>query len=114
ALRGDAAGRGSAMTPFTGTWPLVRLILRRDRVIMPAWVLVLALLPLSTASATAALYTTDAARQGYIDDLGKSALLIAFYGPKPPPNLGALIFWRLATGMLVMAIIGVLVVVRHT
>jgi ABC-2 type transport system permease protein len=102
------------MTPFAGTWPLVRLILRRDRMIMPAWVLVLALLPLSTASATAALYTTDAARQGYIDDLGKSALLIAFYGPKPPPNLGALIFWRLATGMLVMAIIGVLIVVRHT
>jgi polyether ionophore transport system permease protein len=102
------------MNAFAGTWPLTRLILRRDRVLMPAWVLVMALLPLSTASATAALYPTDAARQGYIDDLGKSALLIMFYGPKPSPSLGALIFWRLATGMLVMAIIGVLVAVRHT
>jgi ABC-2 type transport system permease protein len=102
------------MSSFVGTWPLVRLILRRDRVIMPIWVLVMAALPLSTASATAALYTTDAARQGYIDDLGKSALLIMFYGPRPSPSLGALIFWRLATGMLIMALIGVLVVIRHT
>ncbi|MGZ4625681.1 MAG: hypothetical protein ACXV3S_05210 [Kineosporiaceae bacterium] len=80
------------MTVFAGTWPLTRLILRRDRVIMPAWVLVMALLPLSLASATAALYTTDAAQQGYIDDLAKSELLIMVYGPKPPPSLGALIF----------------------
>jgi ABC-2 type transport system permease protein len=102
------------VNPFAGTRHLVRLILRRDRVIMPVWVLAMAALPLATASGTAALYTTDAARQGYIDDLGKSALFIAFYGPKPSPSLGALIFWRLATGMLIMAIIGVLVVVRHS
>ena len=73
------------MTAFAGTWQLTRLILRRDRVIMPAWVLVVALFPLSLASATAALYTTDAARQGYIDELAKSELLIMFYGPNRRP-----------------------------
>jgi ABC-2 type transport system permease protein len=102
------------VTSFAGTWTLARLALRRDRVLLPAWVLVLAALPVSTASATAALYPTDAARQGYIDELGRSALLIMFYGPRPSPSLGALIFWRIATGMLIMAIIGVLVVIRHT
>jgi ABC-2 type transport system permease protein len=102
------------VTAFAGTWTLARLALRRDRVLLPAWVLVLAALPVSTASATAALYPTDAARQGYIDDLGRSAALIMFYGPRPAPSLGALIFWRMATGMLLMAIVGVLVVVRHT
>lgn len=102
------------MSAFAGTWPLVRLILRRDRVIMPIWVLVLASLPISGTSATAALYKDEAALQGYVRDLGRSALLILFYGPEPPPTLGAVMNWRLATGILVMAVIGVLVVIRHT
>src|SRR4051794_21382426 len=102
------------MTALAGTWPLARLALRRDRILLPAWVIVLGGLPVSTASATAALYPTQGGRQGYIDELGRSALLVLFYGPRPSASLGALIFWRMATGMLIMAIIGVLVVVRHT
>jgi len=103
------------VTAFAGTWLLARIALRRDRVLLPAWVLVLGALPVTTASTTAALYPTQAGRQGYVDDLGRSALLIAFYGPKPATaSLGALVFWRMASGMLIMAIVGVLVVVRHT
>ena len=41
-------------------------------------------------------------------------MLIAFYGPRPSPGLGALVAWRYATGMLVLGIVAVLVVVRHT
>ncbi len=102
------------MSAFTGTWPLARLALRRDRVLLPVWVLLLAVLPVTGAAATAGLYPTDAARQGYIDDLASSAALIAFYGPSPSPSLGALVAWRYATGMLILAIVAVLVVVRHT
>jgi ABC-2 type transport system permease protein len=102
------------MTELTGTGALVRLILRRDRVLMPIWILVMSLLPLGLASGTASLYPTDAARQGYIDDLGSSSLLIMFYGRTPEPSLGSLIFWRSATGMVVMALIGLLTVIRHT
>ncbi|GIH04870.1 exporter of polyketide antibiotics [Rhizocola hellebori] len=103
------------MTAFTGTGSLVRLILRRDRVLMPIWMLFMAVLPLSLASGTAAIYKTDAERQGYIDDLGSSPMLILFYGQKPSdPNLGALIFWRSATGIVIMALIAVLFVIRHT
>jgi ABC-2 type transport system permease protein len=102
------------MTSLAGTWPLARLALRRDRILLPVWVIVLGGLPVSTASATAALYPTQAGRQGYIDELGRSALLVLFYGPRPSASLGALIFWRMATGMLIMSIVGVLVVVRHT
>ena len=58
------------MTSLAGTWPLARLALRRDRILLPAWVIVLGGLPVSTASATAALYPTQAGRQGYIDELG--------------------------------------------
>src|SRR5258706_3871957 len=103
------------MNAFTGTGSLVRLILRRDRVLMPIWMLFMAVLPLSLASGTATIYTTDAERQGYIDDLGSSPMLLLFYGEKPSnPNLGALIFWRSATGIVIMALIAVLFVIRHT
>jgi ABC-2 type transport system permease protein len=100
---------------FTGTGSLVRLIVRRDRVLLPIWMLFMAVLPLSLASGTAALYKTDEGRQGYINDLGSSPLLLLFYGQKPSdPNLGALIFWRSATGIVILALIGVLFVIRHT
>ncbi|MEW9533253.1 ABC transporter permease [Microbispora sp. NPDC049125] len=102
------------MSAFTGTGALVRLILRRDRVLMPIWVLCLALIPVAMAAGTAGLYPTDAARQGYIDDLSSTPLLSMFYGRTPGPSLGALIFWRSATGMIVMALVGLLTVIRHT
>jgi ABC-2 type transport system permease protein len=102
------------MNELTGTRALVRLVLRRDRVLMPIWVLAMSLLPLGLASGTASLYSTDEARQGYIDSLSSSSLLIMFYGRTPEPSLGSLIFWRSATGMVVMALIGLLTVIRHT
>lgn len=103
------------MSMLTGTGALVRLILRRDRVLMPIWILIVALLPLSQASGLAAIYPTDEGRRGYIEDLGSSPLLIAFYGPKPAESsLGALLFWRLGTGIVIMALIGLLVTIRHT
>ncbi|MET7423709.1 ABC transporter permease [Dactylosporangium sp. NPDC005555] len=103
------------MSAFTGTGALARLIVRRDRVLLPIWMLLLGILPLSLASGTAQLFKTDAERQGYIDDLGGSPLLLLFYGTKPSdPSLGALIFWRSATGIVILALIGVLFVIRHT
>jgi len=102
------------MSAFAGTGSLVRLILRRDRVLMPVWILFMALLPAGLAAGTAPLYPTDEARQGYIDALSSSALLTMFYGRTPEPSLGALIFWRSATGIVIMALIGLLTVIRHT
>ncbi|MBB5868158.1 ABC-2 type transport system permease protein [Allocatelliglobosispora scoriae] len=102
------------MTTLAGTGSLVRLILRRDRVLMPIWVLLMSLLPLGLASGTAKLYHTDAERQGYIDDLRQSSLLAMFYGRTPGPSLGALIYWRAGTGIIIMALIGLLMVIRHT
>ena len=102
------------MSAFAGTGSLVRLILRRDRMLMPVWILFMALLPAGLAAGTAPLYPTDEARQGYIDALSSSALLTMFYGRTPEPSLGALIFWRSATGIVIMALIGLLTVIRHT
>jgi ABC-2 type transport system permease protein len=102
------------MNAITGAGPLVRLILRRDRILLTVWVLFMAVLPMSLASGTAQLYPTTEGRQGYIDNLGSSPLLIMFYGKAPQPDLGALIFWRAATGMVIMGLIALLLVIRHT
>ncbi|MGI5159049.1 hypothetical protein [Microbispora sp. CA-102843] len=47
---------------MTGTWALIRLIVRRDRMLLPVWIAIIALLPAGIASATTDLYAGQAAR----------------------------------------------------
>ena len=46
------------MTSFTGTGSLIRLALRRDRILLPVWILVFVALAASSAASTADLYPT--------------------------------------------------------
>ena len=57
------------MSAFDGTSALVRLVLRRDRVVLPLWVLALGSLPVSYASATMSLFPTAADRAAYAKGL---------------------------------------------
>ena len=50
------------MTGYTGTRPLVRVALRRDRVIASVWVLLLVVVVYASAAATESLYPTVADR----------------------------------------------------
>jgi ABC-2 type transport system ATP-binding protein len=54
--------RGVAMNALTGTGKLVRLILRRDRVLLPLWVPFIAVVPLSYVASINALFPTAAGR----------------------------------------------------
>lgn len=47
------------MNTLAGTRKLARLILRRDRFVLAIWVLLLAILPATYASATHELYPTE-------------------------------------------------------
>ena len=81
-------------TTLTGTGKLVRLILRRDRFLLPLWILVLALLPIQTAAALDQFYSTPAAlRELYGTVVGTPGLL-AMLGPAFGATLGALTTWR--------------------
>src|SRR4029453_15256629 len=76
------------MDTLAGTGGLVRLILRRDRVLLPLWVLGLALIPVSYVSPFADLYPTAAARQQYADGAGfttRPARAPPAPRPRPPP-----------------------------
>ena len=89
------------MNALTGTGKLVRLILRRDRVLMPLWVLVIGLVPISYVASINQLFPMAAGRQQYADISAHNAGFVALYGragrvvrapwPFPPPPLRLLV-----------------------
>jgi ABC-2 type transport system permease protein len=99
---------------FAGTGALVRLILRRDRVVLPLWVLSLSLLPVAIANTMYDLYPTGAERQSYIDIVTSTPTFLALYGHAFGHSLGAITAWRLGGAVLFVGLASLLTVVRHT
>ncbi|TDB90496.1 ABC transporter permease [Actinomadura sp. KC216] len=103
-----------ARSALVGTGGLVRLILRRDRFLLPAWVIVLALLPMGFVGATDSLYPEAADRLQYARTTGTNPTFLALYGPMYDTSLGSIIAQRSGFIPVVVAIISALTVVRHT
>jgi ABC-2 type transport system permease protein len=101
---------------LTGTWPLLRLALRVDRVRLPVWVGVITLIVVVTASSFAGLYPDVASRQAFGAQIGTNPALLAVYGPLyAPETIGGLTVWR--QGAIQLVLVGLLslqAVVRHT
>jgi ABC-2 type transport system permease protein len=102
------------MSAFTGTRHLVRLILRRDRIVLPIWVLLLAVLPASYAGTYAELYPTAAERATYRTGTASNPSIVALLGPVYGDSVGALAVQRAGLLTLIAALVSVLTVVRHT
>ncbi|MFI0411048.1 ABC transporter permease [Actinomadura sp. 3N508] len=102
------------MSALVGTGGLVRLILRRDRFLLPAWVIVLALIPMGFVGATDSLYPEVADRLQYARTTGTNPTFLALYGPMYDTSLGSIIAQRSGFIPVVVAIISALMVVRHT
>lgn len=102
------------MTSITGVGQLVRLILRRDRFLLPIWVLLLALLPVTYASATEQLYPTPQGLAQYYQSIVSNPSLMSTLGPVFGDTLGALTTWRSGILLLFLGIISLLTVIRHT
>ena len=102
------------MKKLAGTGALVRLILRRDRILLPIWILWLGVLPIFTAASFAELYPTAAERQVFADTVGSNPALVALYGPLFDPSVGGLTAWRMGIVPVVVALISLLTVIRHT
>lgn len=100
---------------FAGTGVLLRLALRRDRVMAPAWVLVLALSMSSALNQFKSMYGTAAERADVATDMGGNSSLRALYGVIFDDSIGGLVAWRMgAFAPLVAAAMSVLIIVRHT
>ncbi|OPG13816.1 ABC transporter permease [Microbispora sp. GKU 823] len=102
------------MTALTGTWGLVRLILRRDRVLTPLWVLVLGLVPISYVASIDGLFPSAAARQQYADLSAHNAGFVALYGRLHGSSLGELVAWRGGFIPVMAGLFCILTVIRHT
>lgn len=102
------------MKTLTGTGKLVRLILRRDRLLMPLWILFIGVVPLSVASSFAALYPTAAARQQFAAVSGPNATFVALYGRLFGSSLGELVTWRCGFVPVIVGLISLLTIIRHT
>lgn len=104
------------MRATTGLASLVRLILRRDRVALPVWVLALVGITYATAEAVAATYDTPAEIASYARILGSSPATIAMAGPPVALDTigGILVFETSLTVLIGVALMAIFTVVRHT
>ncbi|MFJ9631518.1 ABC transporter permease [Streptomyces sp. NPDC101175] len=109
------APRTGSSRRLTGTGALLRFNLRRDRVVIPAWVAVTALLVLSLPGSLKSVYSTPAERADLARQMLTNSSLRATYGPVFSDSLGGLTAWRIGGYAAVLAgIMSLIVVVRHT
>ena len=104
------------MSMFAGTWALVRLALRRDRVRAPLWVLCIAGVVGGSGGAVGGLYRDQAAIDGYASLAETSAVTVAFAGP--PVGLhtleGIVVYETSLTAVLGVSIMAVMMMSRHS
>ncbi|QNS05453.1 ABC transporter permease [Streptomyces xanthii] len=109
------APRTGGSRQLAGTGALLRLALRRDRIMMPVWIYVVALTVVTMPKTLKGLYGTDAERAGVLDTMRTNSSLRALYGPALDDSLGGLTVWRVgAYAAVFAAAMSLLIVVRHT
>lgn len=99
-----------------GTVAMVRLVLRRDRVRLPVWLLsILAIVSLSGA-AVSSTYTTREQILAYQATVGTNPAAVAMGGPPVALDTmgGILVYETSMTAMLGAALMSLFLVVRHT
>lgn len=100
---------------FAGTGRLVRLALRRDRIILPVWILAVAALAWAMVASYQSTLPTEADRVSTVTFGASSPMARVFDGPASGTDIGAM---ALVEGWKVLAILGALMsaqaVVRHT
>jgi len=104
------------MNALLGTGQLVRLALRRDRIALPLWVLVIGVLPASAAGAYDQLYPDAATRASLTAGMGANPSLTLLYGPAfDLSTAGGFAAWRFGAFLpLFAALACVFTVTRHT
>ncbi|MGW5684038.1 ABC transporter permease [Nonomuraea sp. NPDC003754] len=101
-------------TALTGTGRLIRLAVRRDRWLLPLWVLFPCMVPPVFVAAFNGAYPTAQARHEYMEtSLHNTAFTVA-YGPLHGSTLGEMVTWRSGFVPVMIGLVALLTVVRHT
>ncbi|MGW6706883.1 ABC transporter permease [Streptomyces sp. NPDC054956] len=100
---------------LAGTGALLRLALRRDRVMMPVWIVASAAMVLAMPASLASMYSDAAERAALAATANSNGSLRALYGPAFGDSIGALTVWKggIFAGLLA-GIMSLVIVVRHT
>jgi ABC-2 type transport system permease protein len=101
---------------LAGTGVLLRLGLRRDRWMLPLWILGFAIIAYSTAAAGAELYPDERSRVEASTALNATASMVALFGRiYDPASLGALSLIKYTAFMTaILAVLMVILTIRHT
>ena len=102
-------------SPLTGTLGLLRLDLRRDRIVLPLWVLLLSV-PLSTVyvASISGLYPETEQRAGLVASVMASPAQRALYGNIYNDSVGATALWKAGVFHALIGVAVILTVIRHT
>jgi ABC-2 type transport system permease protein len=108
--------RRAGRSALVGTGQMLRLALRRDRFLVPSWVLMIAGMATFSAQATVGLYPDLPQRVQAAEAINGSAALIALYGRiYDPTSLGELSLFKMtAFGAAMVGVLMIILVVRHT
>ncbi|HZX01805.1 ABC transporter permease [Kribbella sp.] len=98
------------MNSLAGTSGLIRLILRRDRIVLPLWILCLTAISVSYVKQYGDLFPTPDSRVKYASNAG----FITLYGELSGSSLGEFVTWRLGFVPVMVGLISLLTVIRHT
>ncbi|WP_436847067.1 ABC transporter permease [Streptomyces atratus] len=108
-------GRPAGGGRLSGTGTLIGLALRRDRIMMPIWVIVLGGSFSSVGKSFSSLYDTPAQRAELAASMNTNRSLRAVYGPVFNDSVGGLVTWRMVGfGAAMAAVMSLIIVIRHT
>jgi ABC-2 type transport system permease protein len=100
---------------FTGTLGLLRLYLRRDRIVLPSWVLLLSL-PLAPVyiGSIESVYPTAVQRAAFVASVMASPAQRAMYGNIYNDSVGAVGIWKAGVYHAFIGVAVILTLIRHT
>ncbi|HVQ99562.1 MAG TPA: ABC transporter permease, partial [Mycobacterium sp.] len=100
---------------FSGTSGMLRLYLRRDRLVLPLWVLLLSVPPATVYVASIEkVYPDQTARAALAASIMASPAQRALYGQVYNDSLGATGIWKAGILHVLIAVAVILTVIRHT
>jgi len=115
ALDRPAVDRRATRNRLTGTWILIKLDLRRERVPLLVWILGISAVAASTFSTIAALYPNEADRAALVASIAVNPAFLAITGPIDGTSIGAVSAWRVgAVGTSLIGLMAIFTVIRRT
>jgi ABC-2 type transport system permease protein len=101
---------------LVGTGSLVRLVLRRERIQLPVWILAIAGIIAATASSFAQLYPTVQSRVEFAASIANNPSVLALSGPAQGlDTVGGMTEWKFgAVACVLVGLMAVFTTVRHT